>query len=122
MAYSLDSQDLGVINSENSRKNAGFVVIPNVYGDSSGTEVVELLGPQQVIEVTGVKISTTFANLVTFATFIKNLVSGTQATHTYVSDLIGTVSCAVQDVSFDWSGGSPFVLNYRIVLVEGTIT
>ena len=118
MAYSLDGTDLGIVHYERVTKQSSVDVINPVMEDSDQAEAVQMFGPVKMIEIEGTKVSTTLSDLQTFVNFLKGLDTGEQSAHTYVSDLNGTITVAVQDVNWEWEGGSPFIVRYSIRMVE----
>jgi hypothetical protein len=123
MAYSLDTKDLGKIQSERVTVEPGVVVVPGAYNeDSTNAIVYQLDGPIRRISITGLFTGST-AEIQAFISNINLLTqAGNQtATVEYISDINGTLNVLVNDFNYTYFSGKVEYLEYSISLVEGTL-
>lgn len=122
MAYTLDSVDLGEIQSEMVKKSSGVVVLPILNEDSDQAEVIPTTGAQKVISISG-KYTGDITTLQTFINHLNEWIRQagdiTASTLTYNSDLNGSMSVRVNNGSWNWNAGSPLIIDYNLTLIEG---
>ena len=118
----LDSIDLGKIQSEQQTKDAGLFNTPLPYSDSIDSLIMDIFGTSKNITITGIFSGTTTSELVTFIGLIEGIVNGQQTGSTYVGDLI-TTSKTVLVQTFDWvyDKGNPLSISYTLTMIQGSV-
>lgn len=120
MAYTLDGNNLGSIQSETVKKTAQITPLPLPLSDSNQTDVFDFGGVIRTISLTTVKSGNTAA-LQSLITALNNILDGDQvSTVPYVSDLFGTINVKLMDVSFTYVAGKPLTMTMSIRLVESS--
>lgn len=118
MAYTLAGISLDVPETEICTKSSGMFKSPMPGKDSSESIAIDLMGAERTIRLTGTFVKADVATLATTASSLLALVTGAQATISYVSDLFGTVTVKVGSITLNWDKGTTTVLKYDIELFE----
>jgi hypothetical protein len=138
MAYTLKNSgvngnvafEIGSVGSERMVKNAEIETLPLPLSDSSSTIVFDNEGTVRTISLTGRFTADTQAELMNdFILLVEGIVNGGQTLTktTYHSDLYdagtgkdGNFTCVIQSFSWTYSTESKNIVDYDIVLIEGT--
>jgi len=109
MAYSLGNagiwsyyNDMGNIQEERPPKSADLDVQAGNYSDSDETDVVDNGGCTQKINVTFIKIVSSWSEAGTFVRSLLGLINGDQSLPNYpllyVSDILGSIYVKIEDI------------------------
>ena len=116
---SIGGKDLGDVSSESSTKSSNLFNQPMPFSDSDATLIMDLMGTNRTITVTGVKTGTVAA-MRTFITDIEGLQNGAQSSLTFVSSWTNVnKSVLIQDFTHDKASGDENKVSYTLTLLEG---
>ena len=118
----IDSINLGNVQTEQQTKDAGLFNTPRPYSDSDDSLMMDIFGASRTITITGVFTGTSTTDLVTFINKIEGIADGKQTGSSYEGDLV-TSSKTVLIQTFDWSydKGNPLSINYTLTMLEGSV-
>ncbi len=123
----LGGNSLGVVNSIAWTKDGNITPLPFPGGDSSSTEVFDMLGVTRIVTVSGQFTGTDTAAVKTQVDVIQALIDGDQSsTLAFASDEIGdgaggAGSITVMVSSFDVVWNVPgYNVSYTLKLIEGS--
>jgi len=129
MATTLDGIDLGYIQSERHKISAPKIALPETStvagaqsADTASTYLAAITKPTRRISISGIKVGTT-AELQSFADSLEALsgVDTGDTTYNFVSDFRNkTYDVLVEDVDVEYVAGEVEMVEYALVLVEGT--
>lgn len=125
MTYTLNGTDLGTVERERGRKDPDLQKMRMPLSDSSSALVFDFSGTLRFINLEGTYYAASKTALYNFINTLETLVSGNQSAITYHSDLGSTASGTnysvyIDDWSWEYIGGAPNAIRYRITLVEGS--
>ena len=120
MAASIGGKSLGNVLSESSSKSSNLFNQPIPFSDSDSALIMDLMGTNRTITITGVKTGTV-ASLRTFITDIEGLQNGSQSSLTFVSSWTNAnKNVLIQDFTHDKIEADENKVSYTIILLEGT--
>ena len=118
----LDSIDLGDIQSERQVKDSGLFQQAKPRNDSDNTILSDLLGTNRTITIGGTYTGTTKTALRTFITQIESISNGQQDGSSYAGGLMtDTKTVLIQSFDWDYSQGTPLKIVYTLTLIQGSV-
>ena len=124
MAATLGGVNLDNIQSITQSKSGNIMPITIPMADSNETEVFDLGGNLEVVELDGFYTSDSVANTKTKVDALMALFDGSQDTAiSLITDQTGTLSVKIAELSISWSiGDTPtsVVANYGLKLLRST--
>ncbi|MFQ5621280.1 MAG: hypothetical protein ACE5FT_05540 [Candidatus Nanoarchaeia archaeon] len=119
--YSGNTITLTEVQVERANKKANLTTIPFPLSDSSQTDVFDYMGVTREVDIEGVHVATSIANLTGWLGSMMGLVQGAQTgSSLYVSTHIGSIIVKVWNFEYDWRGGNPLSVKWNMKLVEST--
>ena len=119
-ASTLGGVSLGYVTSVGETKNANIEIIPRPRSDSAAALTYDFFGATRELTIAGKITATSIANLKTAMDNLRALISGNQAnTISLVTDVTGTVSVLVREITFEWTNEAQGKADYSIGVIEG---
>lgn len=116
----LNSIDLGIIESESQSKESSLIQIAMPRNDSDKAVLADILGVMRTITVSGSVTSGTKSVLQNFILAIEAIQDGKQTNNTYTGEFITTAKKAlIQTFSWTWEAANPTQIKYDITIIEG---
>lgn len=114
-----------IIIENNCRKESVFAIMPLYLSDSDETDVFDFGGTIKIINITGVYINTSIANLKAWINSVEVLIQGHQDTGagyplTFVDDLRGTIKVKILDFDSTFPEGTKTKIDWTIKLVQAS--
>ena len=117
---SVGGVDLGEVQLESHTKSSNLFNQPLPYSDSDKALIMDLMGTNRTITLTGIKTGTVAA-LRTFIAAIEAKQNGAQSGMTFVSSWTSVnKTVLIQDFTHDKGEADENKINYVLVLIEGT--
>lgn len=114
----INSVDLGVVKIETSSKESNLFFQSLPYSDSTDAILLDLMGTQRTITLTGKFIESSIETLKSKIEAIESIQNGNQSVVVYAGSLI-TKNVEIQNFSWDYNEGSPNTVDYTLTLLEG---
>lgn len=119
ITYTLNSINLGKVQSEKINKTSGLEIIEGIFEDSSENLISDFSAPKREITVTGIYTELD-GTLATFISNINSIIDGTQDDSVvYNSDLSGAINVFVMSWDYNYTAGNVEFIDYSIKLIEG---
>jgi len=116
----LNGTDLGKVTLESPTKESGLFIQPLPLTDSDKALLMDILGTNRTINITG-EFTGTKSQIQTFIAAIEALQNGNQGSgFTYVSDLWPNKTVLIQTFSAEWQEANTNSLPYTLTLIEGS--
>jgi hypothetical protein len=117
---SLNSTDLGDIQTERQSKNGNLFQMPLPTQDSNTAILYDFFGMMRTISISGI-ITGTDATQVTFIDAMEAIANGAQTGVTFISSKTGFANKTVYIDNFEWTVQKADVrkLHYTLSLIEG---
>ncbi len=114
-----------IITENNCRKEAVLAVLPLYLSDADETDVFDFGGVTKIINLTGVYMNTSIANLKTWLESVEALLQGHQdiqaeAPYVFVDDLRGTIKVKIMDFDTTFSEGTKTKIDWTLKLVQSS--
>jgi hypothetical protein len=122
VAITLNSSDLGNVETIEVIKNANIELSPYPRTDSSGTLLFDFNGATKTVVLSGTYTDSSAANIKTnFINVVEAILDGDQeAVVTFASDITDSISVFVQEFNYTWDiNVSEYVVRYSLSLIEG---
>lgn len=131
MATTLNGTSLGKVQSWRNSKNGNMLPIPIPAGDSESTDVVDMLGVTEFIDIQG-QMTGAFDTVQTAVKDIKSLIDGDQSSSVTLSSeyvitnstagsvaVPGTLSVKVESFDYTWDLPGLNMVTYQLKLIVG---
>jgi PKD repeat protein len=122
VAITLNSSDLGNVETLEFIKNGNIELSPRPRNDSTNTYLFDFNGATKSVILSGTYTDSSAANIKTnFIDVVEAILDGNQSSVvTFASDVTGSISVLVQEFTFTWDiNVSEYVVRYTIALIEG---
>lgn len=114
-----------VMTQNDTGKEANLTILPLYLNDSDLTEVFDFGGTIKTLNLSGVYVGNTVAELKTWIESIEDLIQGHQdvdagAPYTLVDDLRGTIKVKVLNFTSTWAQGEKTMIGWTLKLVQAS--
>lgn len=117
----LNSIDLGDIQTEAQAKDSGLFNTPVPRSDSTNSLLTDIFGTGKTITLNGTYVGTV-SQIRTFITAIETIQNGEQTVNTYSGGLMSdTKNVLVSTFNWDYVKADVNSLGYTLTLIEGTV-
>lgn len=114
-----------IITENDCRKEGVLTVLPLYMNDADLTDVFDFGGTIKTINLTGIYMDTSVANLKTWLESVEALIQGHQdvaagAPYTLIDDIRGTIKVKILDFNTTRTEGDPSRISWAIKLVQSS--